>query len=111
MTRTAQQHHQAIVAQVRGLYDISRLAYLLDELCNAHYGAQIEAALEGDDSAVPAMLAKAMQDIGAALIAMTAEEVAEALASAGPGGRSAGSPLMRGNVLAWLDRARVGARR
>jgi hypothetical protein len=53
-----------------------------------------------------------MQDVGAALIAMTAEEVAEAMANAGPGGRSAGSPLYeRGNagINGRLDRA--GGRR
>ena len=66
----------------RGLYDIGQLAWLLDWLCDAHWSAKIESALEGDDSAVPGMIAEAMQDLGAALIAMTAEEVGEALAAA-----------------------------
>lgn len=70
------------VAFKRGLYDIGRLAWLLDSLCDAHWSAKIEAALEGDDSAVPGMIAAAMQDLGAALVAMTAEEVSEALAAA-----------------------------
>lgn len=73
-------HPAGVGIHIRGLYDIGRLAWLLDDLCYAHYCAEIETAFEGDESAVPAMIAKAMQDVGAALIAMTEEEVAEALA-------------------------------
>lgn len=77
---TVRAHRGGVGVMVRGLYEIGRLAWLLDCLCDAHYCAQIESALEGDDSAVPGMIAKAMQDLGAALIAMTEEEVKEALA-------------------------------
>lgn len=76
-------HRGGIGVMVRGLYDIGRLAWLLDSLCDAHWSAQVEAAFEGDGSQVPAMLAKAMQELGAALIAMTEEEVGEALEAAG----------------------------
>lgn len=114
MTRTALQHHRAVVGRIRSLYDIAQLAYLLDGLCNSQYGAKIEAELEGDGSQVPAMIAKAMQDVGAALVTMTQEEVAEAIAAAGPaaGDRAGPSPLARGNFTGWLDRARrVGGAR
>jgi HK97 family phage prohead protease len=73
-------HRGGVGVMVRSLYDIGRLAWLLDSLCDAKWSAEFEAALEGDTSAVPALLAKAMQNLGAALIAMTEEEVAEALA-------------------------------
>jgi len=76
-------HRSGIGVMVRGLYDIGRLAWLLDSLCDAHWSAQVEAAFEGDNSQVPAMLAKAMQELGSALIAMTEEEVGEALEAAG----------------------------
>lgn len=74
------QRDGGIKIMFRSLYDIGRVAWLLDCLCDEHYSAAIEKALEGDNSAVPAMLAKAIQDLGAALIAMSVEEVTEALA-------------------------------
>lgn len=70
------------VLVVKDLSDIGMLAWLLDYLGWAQAGARVEAALEGDNSKVPEMLAGVMQDLGAALIAMTQEEVAEALEQA-----------------------------
>lgn len=67
---------------LKDLYDVAHLAYLLNELGWMQAGVRIEAALEGDGSTLPEQLAGVMQDLGAALVAMTAEEVAEAVAEA-----------------------------
>lgn len=64
----------------RGLYDVAQLCYLFQSLGYHVEGAKYEAAIEGDGSQVPAMLASVLHDLGDALLAMTAEEVAEALA-------------------------------
>lgn len=67
---------------VKDLYTVANLAYLLDSLGYLQAGVRIETALEGDSSAMPARLAQVIQDLGAALVAMTAEEVAEAVTEA-----------------------------
>ncbi len=72
----------ATPSRVKTLFDIANLAYLLDSLGYAQERSRIEAALEGDDSQMPEMLASIMQDLGAALVAMSAEEVSEAIAEA-----------------------------
>lgn len=64
----------------RGLYSVAWLAYLLEDLGYLVESAQIEAAAEGDGSTVPAMMAEACKALGAVLVAMTAEEVAELVA-------------------------------
>lgn len=64
----------------RGLYDVANLCYLFESLGWAVDCAKWEAAVEGDDSKVPAMLAAALAELGDALLAMTTEEIAEALA-------------------------------
>ena len=64
----------------RGLYQVASLAYLFEELDWAVDMAKWEAECEGDDSKVPAMLAGALHELGDALLAMTKEEIAEALA-------------------------------
>jgi len=64
-------------AIIRGMMDVGRLAWLMDCLCDVKAAAECESALEGDESEVPAMLAKVCHELGAALIAMTKEEVAE----------------------------------
>jgi HK97 family phage prohead protease len=73
---------QGGVMVVKDLSDIGHLAWLLDSLGWLQSSARIEAALEGDDSKLPAQLAAVMQDLGAALIAMTVEEVQEAIVEA-----------------------------
>jgi hypothetical protein len=65
----------------KGLYSIGTLASVLSDLQWVQQSAEWEAEWEEDGSAVPAMLAEAMRQLGAALIAMTEEEVAEALAA------------------------------
>lgn len=75
--------------KVKGLYDIGRLASLLSELGWVHDCSVWEAQMEEDGSAVPKMLADAMQAVAAALLAMTAEEVAELLAQITPEGEIA----------------------
>lgn len=68
--------------KIKSLYDISSLAYLLSSLGYAQTSARVETALEGDESKLPDMLLGVMQDLGTALIAMTIEEVGEAIAEA-----------------------------
>lgn len=65
----------------RGLYQVSRLACMLEEFGYAHSASEWEAEIEGDDSPVPAMLGAALVKFGEAFIAMTKEEVAELLAA------------------------------
>jgi HK97 family phage prohead protease len=69
--------------KLKGLYDVAQLAYLLSSLGYLAQDAEWEADYEGDGSDVPAMLADAMSRLGAALVAMTAEEVGELLATLG----------------------------
>jgi Caudovirus prohead serine protease len=68
----------------RGLYDAGRLCFLLEELGYAHFSAAFEAEMEGDGSALPAMLKDILDSLGKACIEMTAEEVGEFLAMHGP---------------------------
>ena len=65
----------------RGLCEVASLAWMLDGLGYAHSCAEWEKDLEGDDSEVPAMLGEALKVLGEALLAMTAEEVAELLSA------------------------------
>lgn len=71
----------APVVSKKGMYAVGALARLLAELGWIEDDAQWEAEYEGDGSEVPQMLADAMKQLGAALIAMTIEEVAELLAT------------------------------
>ena len=64
----------------RGLYDVAQLAYLLEQLGYVQNSSEWESEFEDDDSNVPAMLAESMKSVADALLAMTAEEVAELLA-------------------------------
>jgi len=64
----------------RGMWEVGALAQTLAELGWAQDCATWEAEMEQDASAVPAMLGEAMRLVGEALIAMTAEEVAEMMA-------------------------------
>ena len=63
----------------RGLYTVSQLAYALMNISGITEDAEWEAEYEGDESPVPAMLQDCLKALGAALIAMTQEEVAELL--------------------------------
>lgn len=68
------------IAFKRGLYEVSSLCYLFESLGYQVDYAKWEAAIEGDQSKVPAMLAAVLSDLGDAILAMTQEEIAEALA-------------------------------
>lgn len=65
--------------KVKGLWAVARLADLLESLGWLEEDVEWEAEYEGDGSQLPAMLGQVMQAMGAALIAMTQEEVAELL--------------------------------
>jgi len=65
----------------RGLYEVANLAYLLQGLGWVHNCAEFEADIENDASTVPAMIGEALKQVGAALVAMTQEEVEELLNS------------------------------
>ncbi|WP_434619221.1 hypothetical protein [Azospirillum sp. B2RO_4] len=67
----------------KGLWHIGYLASALSEINWIQGSAASEADWEDDGSAVPGMLADALRQLGAALIAMTQEEVAEMLAELG----------------------------
>ena len=64
----------------RGLSACANLAWLLMELGWLHDDAKWESEIEGDGSKVPTMLGEVLMGLGATLIAMTQEEVAELLA-------------------------------
>lgn len=68
------------VISKRGLYLVAQLACALEGLGYLTDCAEDEAEMEGDGSAVPAMLSDGLKALGAALIAMTEEEVSELLA-------------------------------
>jgi HK97 family phage prohead protease len=68
------------VVFTRGLYDVASLCYLFEQLGWQVDCAKWEAMIEGDQSKVPAMLAAVLVELGDALLAMTQEEIAEALA-------------------------------
>ena len=77
---------RASLATAKGLYEVGLLASLLQGLGYLQDVATDEAEREGDNSQVPAMLLEAMQSLGEALLAMTAEEISELLALAGSDG-------------------------
>jgi HK97 family phage prohead protease len=66
--------------RVRDMDDCAALAWVLYQLDALHSEAELEAEIEGDNSKVPAMLGEALKQLGASLVAMTQEEVAELLA-------------------------------
>lgn len=67
----------------RGLYDVSWLAELVQSLGYLASYSSEEEEWEGDNSKVPEMLLDALKQLGAALVAMTQEEVAGLLAGLG----------------------------
>ena len=81
--RTRMLTRGAQAPRLRGLYDVSALCHLLDQLGYAKNMADWETNLEGDDSPVPAMIGEVLVSLGAALVAMTKEEVAELIVSTG----------------------------
>jgi hypothetical protein len=68
----------------KGLYTVSRLAELLQQLAYVQSSAAYEAESEGDKSQVPAALADGLKQLGTTLVAMAQEEVAELIADLGP---------------------------
>jgi HK97 family phage prohead protease len=80
---------------LKGLYAVSELAWILQSLGYQVDCAEDEAAREGDNSPVPAMLAEALNQLGAALVAMTQEEVSELLGADGEGDDDADEMFMR----------------
>jgi phage head maturation protease len=64
----------------KGLWHVTRFADLLESFGYLQQSIACEANWEGDGSQVPAKVAEAIANLGAALIAMTQEEVAEFLA-------------------------------
>lgn len=70
-----------VAPKKRGMYGVAMLACALDDLGYIAECAAMEAAWEGDDdSEVPGLLLTAVKGAGAALLAMTAEEIAELIA-------------------------------
>ena len=70
----------------RGLWTVSWLACLLEDLSIVQEATEWEASAEGDGSPIPGRLLEAVKSLGAILVDMTAEEVAELLGGdEGPG--------------------------
>ena len=94
--------------KTKGLYAVSWLAGLLAELGYVEENVEWEAEAEGDRSLVPEMLAEALRQLGAALVAMTAEEVAELLGDdAGDGDEKAVLVTRRKAITAIIKAGRV----
>jgi hypothetical protein len=70
----------------KGLYCVGRLAELMESLGYVLSSTIYERASEGDDSTVPEQLAGALKTLGAALVDMAQEEVAEMLTEMGTRG-------------------------
>jgi HK97 family phage prohead protease len=64
----------------RDMNAVGRLAWLVDALAQEAAFAAFEAASEEDDSAVPGQLQDVLKSLGAVLVAMTEEELAELFA-------------------------------
>lgn len=64
----------------KGLYTVSRLAQLIEDLSCIQASTAWEASSEGDASPVPQELATSIQALGATLVTMAQEEIAELLA-------------------------------
>ncbi|KAF2991145.1 HK97 family phage prohead protease [Methylocystis sp. MJC1] len=70
-----------VVARRKGMYDLGNLSYVVQQLVSLALGAEWERDYEGDDSALPEILAEIARSAGEAFIAMSEEETREALAS------------------------------
>ena len=79
-TRRKAARRKITLIDQRGLYQVAQMCWLFEELGYQVDMAKFESAAEGDASKVPGMLAAILHDLGDALLAMTAEEVGEALA-------------------------------
>lgn len=114
-------HYQAKIdaarpaRRIKGLYEVACLAGVLSDLGWIEDMAEMEAEWEGDESPVPQMLVDAMRALGAALVAMTVEEVAELLGDeAQPEGAESGAVSSEKSAKAYarkLSSARTKAGR
>lgn len=98
----------------KGLFEVSWLAQLLGELGYLEDMVEWEAEYEGDGSAVPQMLTDAMNQLGAALVAMTVEEVTELLGDEANGEHApilVDDPMMMGDSFTPAQRALVALAR
>lgn len=64
----------------KGLYTVSWLARVLEDVASIQRSTAWETEAEGDSSPIPAQLAASVNALGATLVAMASEEVAELLA-------------------------------
>lgn len=70
----------------KGLYFVSIISRIIDDVDCLRSSAEWEAASEGDNSPVPAMLGDNLQSLCDTLMAMAEEETRELLSNAGVGG-------------------------
>ena len=91
--------------RTKGLYAVSWLAGLLAELGYLEENVEWEADAEGDGSLVPEMLAEALRQLGTALVAMTAEEVAELLGDDADDGDEKAAITVRRKAIVGLVKA------
>jgi hypothetical protein len=78
---TTEQRESRVAVLKRGLYEVSDLACLLAAAGYLQSWIEMEAEFEGDGSDIPARFAAVLKDLGAVLVDMTAEEVAEMFAA------------------------------
>lgn len=81
--RTARRRAVRSAAKIvfkRGLYEVAQFAYMLEQIGWMVDCAKYEAAIEGDASKVPAMLAADLQGLADTFLAMASEETQELVA-------------------------------
>lgn len=101
---------------VRGLYDVGRLAFLLEDLGWLKSSAEWEAEVEQDNSPVPAQLGAALAELGAVLVGMAAEEVKELVGTVVPEAEAAPDDAEEAEIVTQaaspaIARFRLGAHR
>ena len=89
----------------RDLYQVSWLAYLLSDLDNLSDDVEYEAEAEGDGSTLPARIDAVKKELGAILVALAGEEVAEMFDDSDDGDESDVMSMPRAK-RAVLDRLR-----
>lgn len=99
--RAAEAAHGLLVAAgehiaplAKGLYGVMELASALQNLQYITSSAAYEAASEGDSSPVPAQLLSSLRSLGATLVTMAEEEVAEMISDLGSNHVAILSPLV-----------------
>lgn len=87
----------------KGLYTVSWLARVLEDVASIQRSTAWETEAEGDSSPIPAQLAASVNALGATLVAMASEEVAELLAGL-PAAVALISPTIVSDDVAYAEK-------